>query len=71
MQYIDKQKDFDDLCKNILNKKEFAFDTEFIRENTFFPILALMQIKLDKEIYIIDPTPVPYTHLTLPTSPKV
>ncbi len=31
-----------------------AFDTEFIRRNTYYPILALMQINTGEHIYLLD-----------------
>lgn len=32
-----------------------ALDTEFLRENTFFPIVALIQIATDEESWLVDP----------------
>jgi len=39
----------------------YALDTEFHRERTYFPQLALIQIKFDKKIYLVDPTCVDLT----------
>ncbi len=52
--------DSDKKLKNLLSKieefSEIGLDTEFIRESTYRPILALIQISLPNgEIYIIDP----------------
>ena len=34
-------------CKKCINEKVLAIDTEFIRENTYYPILSLIQIASD------------------------
>lgn len=40
----------------ILEKETvIAVDTEFIRETTFFPKIALIQIGTEKEVYLVDP----------------
>ena len=44
-----------DLCER-LSKSEFVtVDTEFMRENTYWPELCLVQIANDKEAAAIDP----------------
>ena len=42
-------------CKKCINEKVLAIDTEFIRENTYYPILSLIQIAGDSFSAIIDP----------------
>jgi ribonuclease D len=42
-------------CKKCINEKVLAIDTEFIRENTYYPILSLIQIASDSFSAIIDP----------------
>ena len=42
-------------CKKCINEKVLAVDTEFIRENTYYPILSLIQIASDSFSAIIDP----------------
>ena len=42
-------------CKKCINEKVLAIDTEFIRENTYYPILCLIQIASDSFSAVIDP----------------
>ncbi len=42
-------------CKKCINEKVLAIDTEFIRENTYYPILCLVQIASETYSAIIDP----------------
>lgn len=43
-----------DLVEKLRSEKIIAFDTEFIRESSFYPKLALIQIATDKESWIVD-----------------
>lgn len=43
------------LTEEISKEKVLAIDTEFIREKTFFPILALIQIASKQEAWLVDP----------------
>ena len=53
---IDSDKKLHNLLSKIEDCKEIGLDTEFIRESTYRPILALIQISLaNDEIYLIDP----------------
>ena len=53
---IDSDKKLHNLLSKIEDCKEIGLDTEFIRESTYRPILALIQVSLaDEEIYLIDP----------------
>ena len=53
---IDSDKKLDNLLSKIEECAEIGLDTEFIRESTYRPILALIQISLpNDEIYLIDP----------------
>ena len=53
---VDSDKNLINLLSKIEEYTEIGLDTEFIRESTYRPILALMQIALpNNEIYIIDP----------------
>ena len=53
---IDSDKKLHNLLSKIEDCKEIGLDTEFIRESTYRPILALIQISLaNGEIYLIDP----------------
>ena len=51
---IKNSSDIDLLGKLITKKNIFGIDTEFIRENTYFPILSLVQIAVDDVVFIYD-----------------
>ena len=55
---VDSDKKLLNLASKLKDVNEIGLDTEFIRESTYRPILALIQVSL----------PVSYTHLTLPTN---
>lgn len=42
------------LCTRIAGHKWFAFDTEFLREKTYYPSLCLVQIATPEEIVCVD-----------------
>ncbi len=63
MIFINKQNIFIESIKQIKLKDKIAFDCEFIRETSFVPILCLIQIATDDEIYIIDPLNIDITPL--------
>ena len=42
-------------CANLSNSPFLAIDTEFLREKTYFSILALIQVANESDTYIIDP----------------
>ncbi len=48
-----------DVCRTIRHRGAFALDTEFVTEHTYYPELALVQIALPDEIFLIDPLAVP------------
>jgi len=53
---VDSDKKLINLSSKLQGISEIGLDTEFIRESTYRPILALIQISLpNKEIYLIDP----------------
>lgn len=43
------------LRKTLEAKKVIAVDTEFIRETTFFPKIALIQIGTEEDVFLVDP----------------
>ena len=43
-----------ELCQQLSAAKEIAFDTEFIRESTFFPQLEIIQIATREAAWLID-----------------
>lgn len=53
---INDQKQVDDLCRNWRKAGAFAFDTEFIRDDTFETNLCLIQVACDGEVALLDPT---------------
>ena len=46
---------FNKFCKKCINEKVLAIDTEFIRENTYYPVLCLIQIASNSFSAVIDP----------------
>jgi ribonuclease D len=53
---VDSDKKLSILSSKLHDITEIGLDTEFIRESTYRPILALIQISLPNgEIYLIDP----------------
>lgn len=51
---ITTAKDIQALAKKLSKAKEIAFDTEFIRESTFYPKLEILQIATEEEAWLID-----------------
>ena len=43
-----------ELCRRLSTVKELAFDTEFIRESTFYPQLEIIQLATLEEAWLID-----------------
>lgn len=43
------------LCERLHESSYICFDTEFMRENTYFPELCLIQVANDSEAFAIDP----------------
>lgn len=54
--WVDTRRGVEDLAQRLRSAKSYCLDTEFHRERTYFPQLALIQINLDDEIFIVDPT---------------
>jgi ribonuclease D len=63
--WIDRQGDFDDLVETLITEPRYALDTEFHRERTYFPKLALVQVAWrsaeGQELALIDPLAVDVT----------
>lgn len=53
--YIDNKEALEIACSRFAYSEFIALDTEFIRERTYYPILALLQICDGKNLSIIDP----------------
>jgi ribonuclease D len=58
---ITEQQDFEDICAHIREFGTAAFDTEFISENTFHPVLCLVQLATEEECVAVDPFEVDLT----------
>lgn len=41
-------------CQNLIQAKTIAFDTEFVSEHTYRPVLCLIQVAADGELAVID-----------------
>ena len=53
--WIDTQAEFEALIDRLSGQPRYALDTEFHRERTYFPKLALIQLASADEIAIVDP----------------
>ncbi len=53
--YVDKQADFEDLCKKLNKAEAIGVDTEFIGEFYYYPKLALVQLAALGEVWLVDP----------------
>ena len=47
----------DEVIAHIRERGCFAFDTEFVSEDTFEPVLCLIQVATDERLAVIDPLP--------------
>ena len=56
--WIDTERDVARLAASLRKVDVYSLDTEFHRERTYFPQLALMQINVDGDIHLIDTTAV-------------
>lgn len=55
IEWVDEQSRFDALCRQWLDLDRYCLDTEFHRERTYFPHLALLQIGWDDSVALVDP----------------
>ena len=55
MIWVDTDAALSELIDNAVLRHRYALDTEFHREKTYFPKLALVQIKTHETTAIIDP----------------
>lgn len=53
--YIDSDQKLADFCASIEAADYCAIDTEFVREKTYYPVLALIQIATEQHMGCIDP----------------
>ena len=63
--WVDQQADLEEVLDALLETSRYAIDTEFHRERTYFPALALVQIAWgdDGDLVLIDPLEVDITGL--------
>ncbi|RKQ96390.1 ribonuclease D [Kushneria sinocarnis] len=54
--FIDTPEQLDEACQALKRHGVLAVDTEFMRETTFYPIPALIQLGNEEVVYLIDPT---------------
>ena len=54
-EWVDSESALNDVVNEVLSQPRYAIDTEFHREKTYYPKLALVQIKWDKTTALIDP----------------
>lgn len=54
---VDRRQDLNRLLEHLAAQKRFAFDSEFIGENSYYPKLCLIQIATDDQLFIIAPPP--------------
>ena len=54
-EWVDSEKTLDDVIDSVLGGSRYAIDTEFHREKTYFPKLALVQIRWGTQTALIDP----------------
>lgn len=53
--YITSDEEFATLCKRWQDSHSIAVDTEFMRTNTFYAKIGLLQIADEEQVYLIDP----------------
>jgi len=53
--YIDNNQKLADFCQQVSHCQYCALDTEFVREKTYFPVLALVQLATETQQACIDP----------------
>ncbi|MCB0544673.1 MAG: hypothetical protein H6575_07730 [Lewinellaceae bacterium] len=52
--FLERQQDFERVMREAANEPWIGFDTEFVGEKTFVPVLCLIQIVTPKDIFLID-----------------
>lgn len=52
--FLDRQSAFDEAMESVEQAAWLGFDTEFVGEKTFIPILCLIQIVVEHHIYLVD-----------------
>jgi len=52
--FLERQFDFDQVMAAAAKQPWIGYDTEFIGEKTYIPVLCLMQVIVEQDIYLID-----------------
>lgn len=63
-QWIDTDEEFLALVERLETKSVYGFDTEFHRERSYYPHLALIQLSWDEGVAVVDPLAVDIAPLT-------
>lgn len=53
--FIKNEAELASLLRFLSSSKKVSFDTEFLRETTFWPTLGLLQLMAEGEIFLVDP----------------
>jgi ribonuclease D len=53
--WVDQQADLHEVVDCLVTEPVYAIDTEFHRERTYYPALALVQLAWDDELVLVDP----------------
>jgi ribonuclease D len=53
--WVDQQADLHEVVDCLVSEPVYAIDTEFHRERTYYPALALVQLAWDDELVLVDP----------------
>ncbi len=70
--WVATQAEFDEVVDELCHQPRYAIDTEFHRERTYFPKLALVQLGWDDQIVLVDPLAVDLSSITrLFASPSI
>ena len=56
---VDRTEGLTELCAHLREAGRFAFDTEFVTEDTFTPVLCLVQVATKDRLVLVDPLAVP------------
>ena len=52
--YITTSEQLKEYCRALASCKSIAFDTEFVSEHTYRPVLCLVQVSADNELAEVD-----------------
>ena len=55
MELIDTNAELEASCRHLSSADVLTVDTEFIRENTYYPRLCLVQLASDDHVVAVDP----------------